>query len=482
MTIADDGHVSYRAELVARHTITDTFLDGLRSGVGRRFTFAAVACSSVLALFMTLLQLGVDFRTERSLHDASLAKIEESILPALAESVWILDRTLIESQLNGIAQIEGVNRVGVLGAGEVFLVESETQVAAKRVELPINRVSNGEARLLGTLVVESNYTHIWARIIDRAAIVFVTNFLKTICVTFVLLYIFQRLIGRHLHRLTQFSNAYDPKLQGQRLKFDKNHSRGARARKDEFDILEASINRWCDATETYLAQLKHTNLEQAEFSYAVSHDLKSPTNTMAMLIEELNDHAPLDEDSHTILENMRITNKRMGDLVTDVLDYSRLVDRVLETEPVDVGVMLGEIMKDLSADIAEAKAKISFQDLPVIDGNAFQIRILLQNLISNAIKFRRPNQKTYIRITASQSAEATVLRVEDNGIGIPEKFRTRVFGLFKRLHTSSEYHGTGLGLSISRRVMSNHGGHISISDGIEGGTAFNLHFPRERHD
>ena len=482
MTIAEDGNVSSQPVEGSKNKIAGTFVEGLRSGVGRRFTFAAIACSSILALFMTTLQLGLDFRTERTVQDKSLSKIEESILPALAESIWLLDRTLVESQLTGIARIEGVIFVEVLGAGETFRVTNENEATNQRVELPIVRRSSGEVQFLGTLVVESNYTHIWERVIARAAIVLATNFLKTICVAFALLYIFQRLVGRHLLRLTHFANAYDPKEQGQRLKLDKSEVLGATTVMDEFAVLEASINRWSHATETYLAQLQHTNLEQAEFSYSVSHDLKSPTNTMAMLIDELDDLGLTTEMGQSILDDMRATNKRMGDLVTDVLDYSRLVDGPLETELFDMMPMIEEIKMDLSADISAAGARIRLDDLPLIQGNPLQIRILLQNLIANAIKFRRPGQAAKIRITATQTEQNTVLSVADNGIGIPDKFRTRVFGLFKRLHARSEYDGTGLGLSICRRVMSNHGGHISISDGIEGGTTFNLHFPRVSHD
>lgn len=463
-------------------TVPDALSSGLRSVIGRRLALATITFSTLLACVMTLFQLSMDFRAEKNLQAAFIKKLEVTILPALAESLWVLDTALINAHLAGIAQIDGVGRVQVTGADDVFIVTNGGEPTQRRVELPIIRRADGEAQRLGTLVVDTNVALIWDRVMGRAVLVLGANFLNTLCVAFVLLLLFGQLIGRHLVRLVEFADAYNPRQTGQRLALDTGGLLAWQRQSCEFDRLQVSINRWSQATETYLEQLRNTNQEQAEFSYAVSHDLKSPANTMSMLIEELKEEPDLTEDARAVLDEMTTTNKRMGDLVTDVLDYSRLVDGKFHREQVHLTPLVVEIEQDLSADIRAASASIHYENLPQIWGHNLQIRLLLQNLLANAIKFRKPGQPAVVHITTEQRSDATLVRVTDNGIGIPEKYQDRIFSLFTKLHTRAEYDGSGLGLSISRRVMSNHGGTIWVEEGIDGGTTFAVKFPRMSHD
>lgn len=224
-------------------------------------------------------------------------------------------------------------------------------------------------------------------------------------------------------------------------------------------------------------QLHSTNREQAEFTYSISHDLKAPTNTMGMLIAELQDVLAEGDDATDVLADMQATNQRMGQLVEDVLRYSRIIEETVRTEPVDLDALIADIMQDLSADIGAAEAQIECDNLGVLDGHAVHLRILFQNLLSNAIKFRRPDRAPLIRMTRRRnSAGRDVICVADNGIGIPEQHRSLVFGLFKRLHARSAYEGSGLGLTICRRVMAGHGGAIRLGTGMDGGAAFELTF------
>ncbi len=425
---------------------------------------------------MTILQLAADYWSEQNLQVAALAKIEVSILPALAESMWLLDDTLIKSQLFGIAQIEGVSSVEIIDAEETYRVANETKAANHRVETPILHASNGTNENLGTLVIKANDAHIRTRVFNRAMLVLVTNFMKTICVVCAILYIFQRLVGQNITKLADFARTYDPQMAGQKVELESSSFFGKREHNCEFLALEQSINQWSEATETYVEQLLQANKEQAEFTYAISHDLKSPTNTMAMLIQELEEVSPVNEDGQEILGDMRDTNSRMGNLVVDVLDYSRLIGTQPEHKIVDISLLIENIEKDFSADIKATDATIEFDDLPSIFGHPAQLRMIFQNLISNAIKFRKADQTPLIKISATVIANGVVFEVADNGIGIPHKHREDVFGLFKKLHARSVYDGSGLGLAICRRVMSNHGGCISIDANAEIGTTFRLKF------
>ncbi len=463
--------------------LSKTVSEGLQSTVGRKYAFTTIACGSLLALLITLVQLTVDFKVAQKTQRASIADIQNSFLPSLTESVWVLDRVLIETQMSGIAQIDGVNRVEVIAdAGQFSFAKGPPSTTGYQVEMPLVRRYEGRSDSLGTLIIHADHDDIWSQVLFRGAVMFMTNFLKTVCVAFVLLFLFQWLIGRHLLRLVEFANSYDPSVSGQRLALDQNSFLGRPVQTKEFTSLEKSINKWSQTTETYLAQLRQTNQEQAEFSYAISHDLKSPTNTMAMLLEELEEPDLEPDDVKGIIDDIRLTNRRMRALVNDVLNYSSLVDLNLDQENVRLSELIEETKADLAEDIAAANATFADEELPSVTAQPNQLRILLQNLISNAIKFRHKDKGVVIRISGHQTPDLTELRIADNGIGIPQKYRERVFGLFSKLQTRSEYEGTGLGLAICRRVMSNHGGTISIGDGIDGGTEFTLHFPRRSYD
>ncbi|UWQ78122.1 hypothetical protein K3725_12435 [Leisingera sp. S132] len=484
MTIADDQNGQAAAASSGGWTpwfLASAWAEGLRSTVARRFAFWTILCSTVLALLMTSAQLAADFHREKRDQDAALGKIEVSILPSLAESVWLLDDTLIRTQLAGIARIEGVRSAEITGAGISYRTVGEASATGYRIELPILRQVNGRTDTLGVLTVHADYARIWGLVLSRALVILATNCLKTAVVSLAILLIFRHLVGRHLSSLSRFASSYDPEEKGQRLVLDTARSFPGGGT-SEFDTLEAAINGWSEASETYAEQLRNANQEQAEFTYALSHDLKSPVNTMAMLIDELAEAGALGGEEQEILGDMRATNARMGALVDDVLGYARLVQSGFEAEGVDLATLVQDVVKDLAADIRAADASIETGRLPVVCGHPAQLRLLFQNLIANAVKFRKPGVKPIVRLTAETRAECFAVTVADNGIGVPQEHRDKIFGLFKRLHTRAAYEGSGIGLATCRRVISNHGGEISIQDGLDGGTAFLLKLPRSFND
>ena len=244
----------------------------------------------------------------------------------------------------------------------------------------------------------------------------------------------------------------------------------------DYERLEQE-RKHADELECLVTRLEHANREQAEFTYAISHDLKSPANTIGMLIEELSEVEDIGTEGQAVLDDMITTNSRMRQLVDDVLNYSRIVDQDMAIEQVDLGDLVTEICGDLKSALNEAGANLDIADLPSVSGNRMQLRMLFQNLISNAIKFRAPTRPPRIAISGHQMTSSLQITVADNGIGIPEEHRDRVFGLFQRLNAQSTYEGSGLGLTICQRVMSNHKGGIRVSSGIDGGTAFLMTFP-----
>ena len=140
----------------------------------------------------------------------------------------------------------------------------------------------------------------------------------------------------------------------------------------------------------------------------------------------------------------------------------------------NVNELIAEIQEDLKSDIEEAGAAIEVGVLPVVWGNPMQLRMLFQNLIANAVKFREPDRPVKVRISAERNPDTQTVSfsVADNGIGIAPEYHDRIFGLFQRLHTASRFGGSGLGLTICRRIASNHGGELSVKSEPGVGTTF----------
>jgi signal transduction histidine kinase len=223
--------------------------------------------------------------------------------------------------------------------------------------------------------------------------------------------------------------------------------------------------------------------EQQEFTYAVSHDLRAPANTLQMVLEEVSLEGDcLSEDIQGLIRQGIGTVQRMGEQVEDVLNYSRTVDLDEEQEDVALTPLIEDILSDLHASIKSADATINCGPLPTINGHRLQLRALFQNLIANALKFRTPARKPLINISAKIGARdgAHIITVADNGIGIDEKDREAIFSLFKRLHLRESYEGTGVGLSLCRRVAENHNGTIAVTSDGQTGTSFSVTLPVNR--
>ncbi|WP_420004356.1 sensor histidine kinase [Arenibacterium sp. LLYu02] len=220
-------------------------------------------------------------------------------------------------------------------------------------------------------------------------------------------------------------------------------------------------------------QLRHSNQEQAQFTYAISHDLKSPVNTVAMMLNLLESES-LAPDAQELVDAARATTARMGMMIHDILDYSSLVGQEPQFETVDLQALANDVVTDLRAAIVETGAQITISDLPHIRGIPAQLRSLFQNLISNAIKFHTPGQVPQIAIKAALDTPQCALEItfSDNGIGIDKDYHDRIFSLFQRLHTFEEYAGSGIGLTLCQRIVGYHRGDIRVRSAKGEGSHF----------
>ena len=218
------------------------------------------------------------------------------------------------------------------------------------------------------------------------------------------------------------------------------------------------------------------------FAYAVSHELKSPSNTLSVLLSEIQDTQgdKLDAEGAEFLGMATETVQRMLSLIEGLLGYTRMVGNAQNKATVDLNAVLDGLLQDLRAEISESNAQILIGPLPEVQGIELQLRILFQNLLQNAMKFRRADVSPKIEIqnTTPTGAEAVSITVKDNGIGLPEDSKDKIFDLFKRLHNREAYAGSGLGLSVCRRVAHNHGGDVVAASSEGQGSAFTVTLAR----
>lgn len=249
----------------------------------------------------------------------------------------------------------------------------------------------------------------------------------------------------------------------------------------EVEQLESLAKCVTDAIRLKAAYLDSEALrkEQAEFTYAISHDLMLPANTLEMILEEVAlESDKLSDDVNRFVVDGRGTIRRMRQQAEDVLQYSRSIEMGGSVETISMGPLIDNILSDLKAETRASCANISRSALPEISGNRMQIRALFLNLINNALKYRVPDRCPGISIVSTcDSPDQHSIVVKDNGVGIAPSDQESIFKPFTRLHTQDRYAGTGIGLALCRRVVENHRGSISVtSDGKEG-TAFTVNLP-----
>jgi PAS domain S-box-containing protein len=211
-----------------------------------------------------------------------------------------------------------------------------------------------------------------------------------------------------------------------------------------------------------LADLARSNQELEQFAHVASHDLQEPLRMVASYTQLLarRYRGKLDDDADEFIAFAVDGAKRMQQLINDLLVYSRVKSRGKEPEPVDCSEVLRQVLSALQVTIEESGASITSDPLPTVMADEGQIAQLFQNLISNAIKFRRAEETPRVHLSARREGEEWAFSVKDNGIGIAKDYLERIFIIFQRLHGREAYPGTGIGLAICKRIVERHGGRI----------------------
>lgn len=239
--------------------------------------------------------------------------------------------------------------------------------------------------------------------------------------------------------------------------------------------------------KAYTVELERSNKALQEFAYVASHDLQEPLRKVQAFGDRLKSRygEQLDDRGRDYLERMQNAAARMQTLINDLLTYSRISTKGQPFSEVDLQKIMNGVLSDLEVRIEQLQAKIDVQDLPTIEGDATQMRQLLQNIIGNALKFHKPDVLPHVTIksetiTTEHNKAGVRLTISDNGIGFDEKYAERIFVVFQRLHGRGVYEGTGVGLPICRKIVERHDGRI-WAQSIEGqGATFFVELPLEQ--
>lgn len=224
------------------------------------------------------------------------------------------------------------------------------------------------------------------------------------------------------------------------------------------------------------AQLEAANKEMESFSYSVSHDLRAPLRSIdgfsQALLEDYADR--LDEDGNNCLKRIRAATQRMGELIDDMLNLSRVTRKGMRLETVDLSAMAQAIAAELRRSQSERQVEFVVADGMVADGDAGLLKVALENLLGNAWKFSGKRAQSKIEFGTTGHNGNAAYYVRDNGAGFDMAYADKLFGAFQRLHDQSEFSGTGIGLATVQRIVHRHGGQVWAEGEVKKGATFNF--------
>ncbi|MFQ5450882.1 MAG: PAS domain S-box protein [Nitrospinaceae bacterium] len=258
---------------------------------------------------------------------------------------------------------------------------------------------------------------------------------------------------------------------------------------DETHFLQSAANILATAIERkqseerlrhYAGELERSNQDLEEFAFIASHDLQEPLRKVIIFGDRIKSCFPsqMDDSGNDYIGRLQKATSRMQDFINDLLQYSRITRKREPLEAISLDKTVEEVLSCLETRIKRSHATVEAGPLPTIEGGRIQVRQLMQNLISNALKYHKENESPRVRISARKNEKDTWdILVEDNGIGIDKKYYSRIFKPFERLHGRGQYDGSGIGLAICAKLVSRLGGSIRVESETGRGSIFILTLP-----
>jgi signal transduction histidine kinase len=257
--------------------------------------------------------------------------------------------------------------------------------------------------------------------------------------------------------------------------------RAEEALRRSHDELEMKVKQRTDELKKTNEDLQSVNKELEAFAYSVSHDLRAPLRHIAGFTELLQKRsAPvLDEKSRDQIGMIRDAANRMDSLVDDLLDFSRIGRAETKATTIHLEQLVREVVSELAPDTQGRKIVWRIGSLPSCYGDPAMLRMVFDNLVSNAVKFTQTREQAEIEIGSLDSkSDELVVFVKDNGVGFEMKYKDKLFGVFQRLHSQKAFEGTGIGLATVQRIVHRHGGRVWAEGSVDKGATFYVALPK----
>ncbi|MBL7554946.1 MAG: PAS domain S-box protein [Bdellovibrionaceae bacterium] len=248
-----------------------------------------------------------------------------------------------------------------------------------------------------------------------------------------------------------------------------------------YEITERKLAE--EQLKIYSKKLEISNQELQDFASVAAHDLQEPLRKIQTFSDRVKLKAKdsISPEAYDYLDRVQASAKRMQILINDLLTYSRVTTKANPFSQVSLNKIVTQVKSDLEIRIEQTAGTVNISNLPDIDADPTQMHQLFQNLISNALKFHKPDCPPIVTISANVDDKTCAITIADNGIGFEQKYADRIFTIFQRLHGRHEYEGTGIGLAVCRKIIDRHGGRIVAQSELGKGSTFIIYLPIKQH-
>ncbi len=484
----------------------------IRQGIAKKLLLWIVFFSSIITLVLSGIQLFIDYRLELNTINSRFGEIEQSYKGSIEASLWNVDLEQLTIQMEGIKQLPDIQAVIVTETDDVsspvVLEKGDQKDGQVSREYILERIDNNQVIVIGTLYVEATLSEVYQRLLNKALTIMVVQAIKTFLVSFFILYVFYRLVTRHIisieHFLTDI-NLREPK----QLSLD----RPSNDTPDELDHLVVAYNSMiADLRQAYTdmqtvntrlkediaarkraesevgrlneelelrvqlrtAELEAANKELNAFCYSVSHDLRAPLRRVEGFRRTIDTEytEKLDQRAIHYLSRMGSCTQEMNAMIDSFLILAKSTSTELRLEEVNLSDVVQRILNKLQERDSHREVEVQIQKNITAVCDPRLVELLLTNLLDNSWKYTSKVDKAEISFRRKKQKGTYIFIVKDNGAGFNMDFAANLFSPFTRLHKLSDFQGMGIGLATVKRVVSRHAGTVWAESAVGEGATF----------